>query len=302
MLSIIIINYKTSKDIIRCLNSIIEFEKNYKKYEIIIVDNNSNDNGLANIAKDFKFVKIIYAPKNGGFAYGNNIGIKNSKGDHILLLNPDTYLFDNSIEKLYERMLNDPGIDIIGPKLLNPDMSNQIESVAQTYPTLWRLFCHEFYLNRIFKNSKILNSYFQTYADYDKERLVEQINGAVFMFKKSLLEKIGLLDEDYFMFFEETDFCLKAIRNGGKLLYYPESKIIHIGGQVTSFGSYKRYKDYIDSLKFFLRKNFGKATSFWGMFFIFIGSSIRLILLRLFFNRKYIIYFYYIKAIFNKKS
>lgn len=296
MLSIIIVNYKTSKDLIVCLDSIKKYEKNYKQYEIVIVDNNSDDNGLEQIKDKFPFVKIIYAPRNGGFSYGNNIGIKITKEGIILLLNPDTYLKDNSIEKLYIRMRSDPEILIAGPKLLYADGRNQSYFTPKSYLTLWRLFCMEFFINRIFIKSNFFNSYFQTYMDYDKERFVEQVSGAVFMFKRSLIDKIGLLDENYFMFFEESDFCLQALKKGYKLLYYPESKVIHIAGQSTLSGfSEQSNRYYIESSIYFFKKNYGLISAYISILFLFIGSLLRVIILSLTFNKKYILYYYYIK-------
>src|SRR5512137_1339395 len=121
MLSIIIVNYKSSKDIHILLESIVRNEPGYEKFEFIIVDNNSNDDGLDAIKENFPFVKMLYSGKNGGFAYGNNIGIKEAKGDCIFLLNPDTYISMPCIEKLYDRLRNTPDWDMIGPKLLFPD-------------------------------------------------------------------------------------------------------------------------------------------------------------------------------------
>ena len=307
VLSIIIVNYKTSKDLAVCLDSIQKYENNYRQYEIVIVDNNSADDGLKYVENKFPFVRVVYAPRNGGFSYGNNIGIEITTGDVILLLNPDTYLKDNSIEKLYNRMRSDPEILIAGPKLLYVDGRNQSYFTPKSYLTLWRLFCMEFFLDRIFVKSNFFNSYFKTYMDYDKERFVEQVAGAVFMFKRSLIDKIGLLDEDYFMYFEESDFCLQAVKKGYKLLYYPESKVIHIAGQSSpSEFSEQSNRYYIESSIYFFKKNYGLISAYVSILFLFAGSVLRVIILGLVFNKKYILYYYYIKNLikylFNKKN
>ncbi|MBI4651059.1 glycosyltransferase [Candidatus Desantisbacteria bacterium] len=158
MLSIIIVNYKTSGEIDFCLKSIMRFEPHYRDYEFIIIDNNSNDSELKNLKEKYPFVKIIYAPRNGGFAYGNNLGIKASQGEYILLLNPDTYIENNSIEKLYVKLKNSKDIFFAGPQLLNPDRSIQSYSGPKSYLTLWRLFCERLYLPRIFKRVHIFRN------------------------------------------------------------------------------------------------------------------------------------------------
>ena len=290
-----------------CLDSIQKHEINYRQYEIIIVDNNSDDLGLKDVEDKYSFVKIIYAPRNGGFSYGNNIGIMQAKGDYILLLNPDTYLEDNSIERLYDRMRNDSEIIIAGPKLLYPDGKNQSYYTPKSYLTLWRLFCMEFFLDKIFVRSRFINSYFQTYMDYDKERYVEQVSGAAFIFKKNLIDKIGFFDENYFMYFEESDFCLRAVKKGHKLLYYPESKVFHIEGQSTLAGfSEWSNRHYVESFIYFFKNNYGLMSACISISFLFIGLLLRIIISSLTLNKKYILYCYQmkylLKYIFNAKT
>ncbi|MDY6934875.1 MAG: glycosyltransferase family 2 protein [Spirochaetota bacterium] len=300
MLSIIIVNYKTSRDISICLESIVENERNYSNYEFIIVDNNSDDSGLKNISENYNFVNIIYAPKNGGFAYGNNIGIKASSGDCILLLNPDTYIIENnSIEKLYNHLKQNHDINFIGPQLLYPDKSNQSYYHPKSNLTLWRLFCERLFLHRMLSNSKLFNSYFMTYMDYKKPKYVEQINGAAFMFKRDVIDKIGLLDENYFMYFEESDYCLQAIKNGYRLLYYPYSRIIHKGGLIAESNWVRSTRDYIISFKYYFKKNYNNSVYFIAMLLFFIGTMIRIITLWLKGNKKYSYYLFYLKYLFK---
>lgn len=279
MLSIIIVNYNTSNDIDHLLKSIITFETTYNDYEIIIIDNNSGDKGLKKLFSDYPFIKIINAPRNGGFAYGNNLGINKSSGDIILLLNPDTYLEDNSINKLYNRLSNDPHIDFIGPKLLYPNGKNQSYYLPKTFLTPWRLFCETFFLNRIFPTIKIFNSYYRTYMNYNNEAFVEQISGAAFMFKKSVINKIGLLDDNFFMYYEESDYCFQAVKNGFKLLYYPQSVIIHSEGssQKTNINAIPklRIKWEIDSFKYYFKKNFSKQSYYFSVVFLIMLSISR---------------------------
>ncbi|HRX48984.1 MAG TPA: glycosyltransferase family 2 protein [Spirochaetota bacterium] len=275
MLSIIIVNYKSSGDITDCLESIFRFETKYTDYEILIVDNDSGDSGLDILKSKFPFIKIIHAEKNGGFAYGNNIGIKNASGDYILLLNPDTYLTDNSIEKLYNRIINDDKIGIIGPMLLFPDGTNQSYYLPKSYLNLWKLFCERFYLYRVFKRIPFFNSYYRTYMDYSRESYVEQVSGAALLFRKSILSKTGTLDEKYFMYFEESDFCLQAVKNGIAQLYYPESRIVHKGGLDSESGWERSSAWFTDSFRYYFKKNFSKTTFHTAVILFAIGACLK---------------------------
>jgi len=290
MLSIIIVNYKSSSDLDVCLSSIIIHEKEYLSYEFIVVDNNSDDEGLSLLKDKYPFVQFINAPRNGGFAYGNNIGISHAHGDIVFLLNPDTWMKDSAISKLLQRITSDDNIDIIGPQLFFPDGSNQSYYHPKTHLTLWRLFCEQFYLHRVFWFSKVFNSYFRTYMDYSAETNVEQLSGAAFMFKKSVIERIGLLDESYFMYFEESDFCLNAIKNSMKLLYYPEAKIIHKGGLSSVSKSSFSTVCFYNSFKYYFIKNYNYIISFFAVMILFIGTLIRVLYFRALRNDKYIYY------------
>lgn len=297
MLSIIFVNYKTSQYIGECIKSIQIYENNYMNYEFIVVDNNSNDTGLYDFKKNFNFIKVINAPQNGGFAYGNNIGIRSSIGNLILLLNPDTYLEDNAIEKLINRIEADDTLSFIGPQLLYPDKSNQSFFLPKTYLNLWRLFCERFYLYRLFPNSIIFNSYYKTYMDYNKECYVEQISGAAFLFKREVIDKIGLFDENYFMYFEESDYCLQAIKHGYKMIYYPESKIFHIGGLGKPVNWDRSTENYSKSFKYYFIKNYNSITCFFATVLQAAGAFIRMIVLFLSRGKEYKYHFYYFKNI-----
>jgi len=298
LLSIIFVNYNTSQLLSDCLDSIICYEKNWQDYEYIVVDNNSGDKGLDSLKKTHPFIRLIIASRNGGFAYGNNIGIQNAEGKMLFLLNPDTYIKDNAIEKLVNRINTTNDLFFIGPQLLYPDNSNQSFYLPKTYLTLWRFFCDRIFLHRLFPKSTLFNSYYQTYMDYDQECLIEQISGAAFMFKREVIEKIGLLDENYFMYFEESDYCLKAINYGYKLLYYPESKIIHIGGLGNSKNWDRSTLIFSESLKYYFIKNYGCLYLIFAIMLQATGSLIRMVVFFLIGEKKFKYHFYFLKNIF----
>jgi GT2 family glycosyltransferase len=135
-----------------------------------------------------------------------------AKGDVIFLLNPDTWIEEPAISRLLQRLISDENIDIIGPQLFFPDGRNQSYYLPKTYLNLWRLFCDQFYLHRLLKRSRIFNSYFRTYMNYSMESEVEQVSGAALMMRRSVLDKIGILDEDYFKLFTNAAFQIQQNR------------------------------------------------------------------------------------------
>lgn len=275
MLSIIIVNYKSSSDIHTCLKSIRDHDQCFADYEFIIVDNASNDKNFESLKQKFPNVKLIFAEKNGGFSYANNIGFNLASRNTILMLNPDTYVTDNSIQLLYKRLTNDPDLDMIGPLLLYPDGRNQSYFHPKSYPTFWKIFCERFFFHRLFSKSKLFNSYFQTYMKYDSERSVEQICGAAIMFKKTLLGKIGLLDEHFFMYFEESDWCYRAVGKGLKLLYYPCARIYHDEGLIQPEKSQRYAKIFGNSFLYYFKKN--SHVSLLASIVYILGCCLRLI-------------------------
>jgi GT2 family glycosyltransferase len=170
--------------------------------------------------------------------------------------------------------MSDPEVDMIGPMLLFPDKTNQSYFNPKSYLTLWKLFCEQLYLFRLFPRIRIFNSYYRTYMDYNREAYVEQISGAALMFKKYILSRTGLMDDNYFMYHEESDFCYQAVKNGFRLLYYPQSKIIHVGG-FTNDSKWHR-KAIFTSLKYYFKKNFGALSCLLAITIYKAGETLRI--------------------------
>ena len=229
-LSIIIVNYNTANITLDCLRSIEKYPFSHS-FEVILVDNNSQDGSKEIFSKfktkKFKF-KYIYRNNNLGFSKANNIGIKNSQGEFVLLLNSDTEVIKNSLDMFLSQAqkLNNAGV--VGCKLLNSDKSIQ-ESVFNL-PSVGRSISQY-----IFKSNEDLNKY---YPKTNLPKEVESVVGAAFLITPQALKKLGGLDEKYFMYFEDLDYCRKARASGFKVYYLPEVKIIHHHG--ASKGDWKK--------------------------------------------------------------
>ncbi len=222
-LSIIIVNYNSGDYLKNCLNSI---KKNIKKivYEIIIVDNCSSDDSITGIKKDEK-IRIIKNKKNLGFARANNIGVSQAKGEYILILNNDTIIFDNSIEKLLDYKKQHPEIGILSPVILYEDKSFQL-SFGFDINLLSELFLKYF-----------AETYYKFLYKIKKDNFIIQpnwISGACFLIEKKLYESVSGFDEKFFLYTEDADFGRRVRDKGYKLMVYGKSKIIHLKGKTSS--------------------------------------------------------------------
>jgi len=213
-LSIIIVNWNTRELLKQCLASI-----DYPA-EIIVVDNGSTDGSREMISDQWLMVKLIANNKNLGFAKANNQGIKIAKGEFILLLNSDTKIKSNSLKKLITFAKRKKDWGVVGPRLLNQDGSIQFSCFH--FPSIKGAF-EQFWLGKI--------GAFEKFAPKGKkETEVEAVAGAAFLIPRKVIARVGLLDERYFFYFEDLDYCRRVKKAGLKVYYLPEAEIIHFHG------------------------------------------------------------------------
>jgi len=223
-LSIVILNYKTQKLVKYCIWGIKKL-KLPLKYEIIVIDNNSDDGCAEMIKKNFIDVKFIQADENRGYAAGNNLGIKKAQGKYLLILNPDIAFLGKAIEKMYEFMENHPEIGILGPKLLNADYTLQYS--CGIFPD-WHLpFYRRTFLGKTKNGQAWLKKYLMMEWNHQENREIDWVFGACLMVRKKALDKIGLLDERFFLYLEDTDWCRRFWENNYKVVYFAKAEVIH---------------------------------------------------------------------------
>lgn len=215
-LSIIIVTWNTVQITLKCVQTINKFLDNP---EIIIVDNGSKDNTVELLSKE-KNVKVVENHANLGFAKANNIGLHYASHKYILFMNSDIELIDNSINDLFKYFQDKNKIGIIGPKFLNPDLTEQ----ASVFPKQSAINAfREFYLNQ-------KNSYSKYTPNTEKPIKVWAISGGCILTRKSFFTSIGGWNEKYFFYFEDMDLCRKINKIGKNVIYYPSCKIIHRHG------------------------------------------------------------------------
>lgn len=230
-LSIIIVSWNTQDLLAKCLSSIFNFTRSLD-FEVFVVDNASTDNTPAMLQRDFPQVHLIANKDNLGFAQANNQAINQAQGNYILLLNPDTEVFDSSLSHLLDFMASHPEIDILGPKLLHSDKTTQAS--LRRFPKFWDQFLILLKLHNFFPNLSPLKKYHMFDFSYDEPAPVDQIMGAAMLIRKELFDKIGLLDEKFWLLFEEVDFCRRAKNAGAKIYFTPQAQIIHHKGESFS--------------------------------------------------------------------
>src|SRR6185369_10914236 len=246
MLSIVIVNYKTPLQLLNCVNSIY-FETKNIPFEIIIVDNNSQDSSkkIVNHLKELKWIQLY---QNVGFAKANNIGINNSKGDIILLLNSDTVILNNAIGNCYNQFINSNYV-ACGVQLLFHDLTPQVSGSYFMKGALNNLLP----LPIIGKTIKFLGTLTKVknpnIFDSQKEIEVDWIKGAFLMLKKEALEKSGLFDEDFFLYSEEVELCSR-LKKYGKLCIYGQYNVIQLEGKPSEIlykSTTKGYQNFNDT-------------------------------------------------------
>ena len=239
-LSIIIVNYKSSHHVINCVQSIYE-SKMTISFEIIIVDNNSEDDSKHKICNKFPSVIWVQSNYNSGFARANNMGIDIAKGVNILLLNADTIVLDNAIEQTLLLFNNQPQYAACGIQLLNIDRSIQ-HSGAKFVKGGLNILLPLPYFGRFMRNTaKRFGVKQPNVFEVSKNSEVDWVVGAFLMVKKSTIEEKGKLDEDFFMYAEEIEWCSR-LRKKGSLILYSSPSVIHLGG-----GSSSEYYNVNDS-------------------------------------------------------
>ncbi len=230
-ISIIIINFNTKELTGNCLTSIYEKVKDLS-FEVIVVDNNSQDSSCDYIRREFPQVKLIKNSENRGFAFANNIAIRNSKAKYVFLLNSDTVLLNNSPGQFFEFMEKheNHNIGVCGGKLYNRDMKyiHSYSSLPSLKNILFKIYIRNTILEKIKKIFPSLKANSEPFCN----REVGYITGANMFIRKSVLDDVGLFDEDFFLYFEDTELSYRIAENKYKSVLLADVKIIHLGGNI----------------------------------------------------------------------
>ncbi|MCD4745984.1 MAG: glycosyltransferase family 2 protein [Bacteroidales bacterium] len=272
-LSIVIVNYNVKYFLEQCLYAVRK-AINSIEAEVFVVDNNSVDGSVKMLNEKFPEVNIIINKDNKGFSKANNQAIKKAKGEYILLLNPDTVVEDDTFKKIISFMDKHPDAGGLGVKMLDGKGKFLPES-KRGLPTPAVAFYKIFGLSKLFPKSKTFAKYHLGYLDNNKIHEVEILSGACMLLRKKVLDKIGLLDESFFMYGEDIDMSYRIIKAGYKNYYFPETRIIHYKGESTKKSSVNYVFIFYNAMIIFAKKHFSQKNAKIFSFLINIAVYLR---------------------------
>jgi GT2 family glycosyltransferase len=253
-LSIIIVNWNVRELLHRCLTSLATCDLQLAT-EVIVVDNASSDGSTEIVRREFPAVHVTANDTNLGFTVANNQGIRHSRGRYALLLNPDTVVVGDALTAMVAYLDTHPKVAALGPKLLNPDGS--VQSSRRRFPTLATGLLESTVLQRWFPRSGVLSRYYVLDHSDDDTQEVDWVVGAAMAMRREAIDQVGLLDEEFFMYSEELDWCYRAKAAGWKVVYLPTAQIVHYGAQSSEQVKAAQHVHFQTSKVRFFRKHRG---------------------------------------------
>jgi len=273
-ISIVIVSWNTKEFLLDCLES-IKLQPPVASMEIIVVDNASTDGSQVAVENQYPDVHLIRNDQNYGFAKANNIGIKESKGRYICLINSDVKVLSKCLTSLYVYIEKNPSIGMIGPRILNSDLS--LQCTCRHFPSLWNNFCSAMGLNRLFPDSRISSGDQMFYFKHDAILSIEVLAGCFLMVRRDAFEQVGYLDDQFFMYAEDIDWCKRFHRAGWQIVFFPEAEAIHYGGASSANSPLRFSVAQEKSLFQYWAKHHGTISRFALFCIIILQHTLRII-------------------------
>ncbi|HET6624702.1 MAG TPA: glycosyltransferase family 2 protein [Gaiellaceae bacterium] len=246
--AVVVVTYDALPWIEDCLASV-------RGEQVVVVDNGSRDGTVALVRERFPGVRVVES-ENRGLGAGWNVGIRETASRYVLLLNADAWLRGDALARLVAFADGRPRAAVVGPRLLNPD--GTLQRSVRGFPTLWRLATEYFFLRKLAPRTRALNAFYAGGFDHDEVREAEFVMGACMLVRREAIEEVGPLDEEFFLFSEETDWCYRFRKAGWEVLFFPGSECVHVGGAAHGGRLYR--ENLLGHLRF-LRKHDGARTA-----------------------------------------
>ena len=268
--SVVVVSYNVRDHLTRCLEAVVD-----RGHEVVVVDNASTDGTPELVRERFPSVRLVELPENRGFGAGNNAGMEVATGDWYLLLNADAWPVEDAVERL--AAFGDERADaaVVGPRLRNLDGS--LQRSVRGFPTLWRLATEYLFLRKLAPRTEALNAFYGARFDHESVREAEWLYGACLLVRRAAAEEVGLFDEDFFLFSEETDWCYRFREAGWKVLFYPGAEFVHVGG--ASHGG-RMFKENVRGHLRFFAKHRGSREAEQARRLLLLGARVRTVLFR----------------------
>jgi GT2 family glycosyltransferase len=288
-LSVCIVTFNACRLLQECLHSVYANTRQLD-LEIIVVDNGSQDGVAEMLRREFPQVKFLALAGNTGFTRPSNLAMQSARGRHLLLLNPDTLVLEGALDRLVAFLEAHPEVGICSPKVLNLDGTLQ-QACRRGESRPWAVISYFLGLSRLFPRRRLFGEYLLTYMDENTAHPAAGVSGSCMLIRREVVEQIGYLDETFFAYQEDADFCFRARQAGWQVYYFPEAQIIHYGGQGGSrVQPLRSIIEWHRSYFRFYRKNYARDYFFlfnWLYYFaMFIKLSLSL-LVNLFRREKY---------------
>ena len=230
-LSVIVVSYNTRELLRGCLASVVSSVTSRLEYELLVVDNASSDGSAAMVGEAFPQALLFVNSQNRGFAAANNQAIRRSRGRRVILLNPDTVVRKGALRLMVRFLDERPHVGVVGPRLLFPE--GRFQHSAFTFPTLLMIFLDFFPLNHRLINSRLNGRYPSSLYEAGKPFPIDHPLGAGLMVRREAIEEVGPLDEGFFMYCEEIDWCMRMKEAGWDIYCHPLAELVHYVGQST---------------------------------------------------------------------
>lgn len=255
--SVVIVSWNVCELLRACLQAIVRGRK-MLDLEIIVVDSGSTDASAAMVRQAFPWVKLVTCDENVGFPKGNNLGITRASGRHILLLNPDTEVQAGALSTMADYLEKHPDVGVVGPQLLNPDGS--VQSSRRRFPTLATAFLESTWLQDIAPKA-VLHRYYALDLPDGEPAEVDWLTGACLMVRRQVVDEVGGLDEAYFMYSEELDWCRRIKAAGWRVVYVPAAQVLHHVGKSSEQAVTARHVNFQRAKLRYFRKYHGRPAA-----------------------------------------
>ncbi|MCE5199785.1 MAG: glycosyltransferase family 2 protein [Armatimonadota bacterium] len=250
-----IVNWNTKDELRDCLLSVFSQDRSIT-FEVFVADNASSDGSAEMIKSEFAGkVNLIENPKNLGFGAAHNMALGQARGRYMMILNPDCRMLEHDVlGKMIKYMDSTPSVGMLGPKVLNPDGSLQYS--ARRSPTMFAAIFRHTLLGKLFPNNSFVRDYLMADWQHDRERDVDWLSGSAIVVRKETIDQIGLLDERFFMYLEDVDWCRRAREAGWRVVYFPMAAVSHRIGAASDQNPIPMIKQHHKSmLRYFLKYN-----------------------------------------------
>jgi GT2 family glycosyltransferase len=276
-ISIVVVTWNAKKFVDECFGSIGE-ELRGISGEVIDVDNASTDGTADMIAEGYPEVKLIRSPQNLGFPKGNVVAIEaTQQGKYVCLVNPDVRVLPGCFRKMLEYMERNPKIGVLGPKMLNPDGS--VQQSCFRAPSVWTSWCRALALDRTaLRRLPLFGGLLMADFAHDKTREVDALNGCFLLIRREAMDQVGLIDDRYFMYGDDLDWCLRFRKQGWPVVFYPEASAVHYGGGTTARAPVYFYVEMQKANVQYWKKHHSRPAQLAYMASLCVHDSIRYVL------------------------